>query len=316
MPSVGALHVRPAPLAGPRVVPRAPPLAGVASGSASQIALAVASIGCLVPRIGFTGRVHSTFAQACNLVCNDRLLTIAAHAIGDGPATLRLAAGGPADLREWLEIGERVDCRKGVARMRRIELSLLRARVWRPVECRPLLAGARIEAHLRSAQARLAQRRGTAPSVIDAAAAALGEACRALDRDQAARQVDRLVGWGEGLTPAGDDFLVGLLAGLDALVGDVEARRRFRCALAATVGVRTSRTTAIAANYLSLARAGHYNAPLVEVRAALLCEEDPGVVDAALQRALAVGATSGADTVGGLLAGLSAWLAACPVATS
>jgi len=40
----------------------------------------------------------------------------------------------------------------------------------------------------------------------------------------------------------------------------------------------------------------------------LLCQDDPDVVERALAGALAIGATSGADTVSGLLAALSAWL--------
>lgn len=308
MPSVGALHVQPAPQVAPRVAPRELRAARSAPASTLRVALAVESIGYLVARTVFTGRVHSVFAHASNLECHDRLLTIAAAAIGDGPATLRLARGGPADLRELLDVGERIDCRDGVARTRRAELRLLQARVWRPAELGPWLGRARVEAHLRSARARLAQRRGTSASVIDGSAAAVGQACRALDREQAARHVDGLVGWGEGLTPAGDDFLVGLVAGLDALVGSAEARRTFRSALAAAVLARTSRTTPIAAHYLRLACAGHYTAPLLGLRAALLCEDNPDVVDAALLSALAVGATSGADTVSGLLAGLTAWL--------
>jgi len=297
MPSVGALQLQPAPPAAPRV------------------ALAVGSIGYLVPRAEFTGRVHSSFVHACNVVCDEQLLTIAASRIGDGPATLRLAGSGPPDLRKLFAVGERIDCRRGVARGRRAELRLLQASVWCPAALGPSLGCAQIEAHLRSARARLAQRRSSAPSVIDGAATALGEACRTLDRGHAARQVDRLVGWGEGLTPAGDDFLVGLLAGLDVLVAGVEVRRCFRSALAAAVAAHTSRTTPIAAHYLRLACAGHYNAPSVDLRAALLCQHDPDVVEGALAGALAVGATSGADTVGGLLAGLSAWLP-CPAAAA
>lgn len=310
MTSVGALHVQPTPLAAPRVAPRELRVARPASAGTSRVALAVESIGYLVPRIEFTSRVHSVFAQACNLVRNDQLLTIAAPGIGDGPTTLRLGRGGPADLRELFVVGERIDCRQGVAQTRRAELRLLQVRVWRPAEPGPSLGRARIEAHLCRAQTRLAQRRGTAPRMIDAAASALGAACRALDREQAARHVERLVGWGEGLTPAGDDFLIGLLAGLDAPVDDAEARQRFRSALAAAILARISRTTPIAAHYLRLAGAGHYTAPLLGARAALLCEDDPDVVDAALLSALAVGATSGADTVSGLLAGLSARLPA------
>lgn len=309
MPSVGALHVQPAPLA-PRVASRELRPAPSAPANTLRVALAVESIGYLVPRIEFIGRVHSAFAQACNLVCDDELLTIAASAIGDGPATLRLARRAPTDLRELFDVGERIDCRQGVVRTRRAQLRLLQARVWCPAEPGPSLGRARIEAHLRNAQTCLAQRRGSAPSVIDGAAAALGEACRALDRERAVRHVDHLVGWGEGLTPAGDDFLVGLLAGLDALLDGVEARRQFRSALAAAVAARTSRTTPVAAHYLRLAGARHYSAPLVDLRAALLCEDDPDVVEVALAATLAIGATSGADTVAGLLAGLNAWLPA------
>lgn len=298
MTSVAALHVQPAPLAHP------------------QVALAVESIGYLVPRTGFSGRIHSIFAQACNLVHDDQLLTIAAAGIGDGPTTLRLGRGRPVDLSEVFDVGERIHCRHGVARTRRVELRLLQARVWRPAEPAPWLDRARIQVHLRRGQTRLAQGRATAPSVIDGSAAALGRACRALDREQATRHVDRLVGWGQGLTPAGDDFLVGLFAGLDALVDGAQARRCFRNALAAAVLARTPRTTPIAAHYLRLASAGHYAAALLGLRTALLCADDPDVVDAALVSALAVGATSGADTVGGLLAGLGAWLPAHPRAAA
>jgi hypothetical protein len=138
--------------------------------------------------------------------------------------------------------------------------------------------------------------------------AALTEACAALDSERAERQVDRLVGWGEGLTPAGDDVLIGLVAGLDALMRGDERRRRFRDVMAVALSRRTHRTTAIAAHYLRLAAAGHFTEPVIRLRHALLCEEDREASDAALRSALAVGATSGADTVTGLLAGLRAWL--------
>ena len=79
------------------------------------------------------------------------------------------------------------------------------------------------------------------------------------------------------------------------------------------MGGLTPRTTPIAAHYLRLAAGGHYTDPLIRLRRALLCETSADVVDAALRNALAVGATSGADTVSGLSAGLRAWLpmAAC-----
>ena len=55
---------------------------------------------------------------------------------------------------------------------------------------------------------------------------------------------------------------------------------------------------------------GHYNESLERLRAALLCEQRQDLLNAALDRALEIGATSGADIVSGLLAGLAAWLPA------
>jgi uncharacterized protein DUF2877 len=279
-----------------------------------RVALAIQSIGYLVPRADFTGRVHSVFAKACNFACDDTLLTLCAFGVGCGPATLRLAPAALHDLRDLFDAGEPVHSHQGRARTSRVELRWLHASVWRPSDLGPLLPRGRIETRLHCARQRLAQHRRTHASVIDRdgapPVAALSDACRAFDGVQALRQVERLIGWGEGLTPAGDDFLVGLIAGLDASASADERRCAFRRVLAAALIGGTQRTTPIAAHYLGLAAGGHYAEPLIRLRHALLCEDDDRAVDAALRSALAVGATSGADTVSGLLAGLLAWLPA------
>ena len=308
------MHVQSAQPAGPQIHLGGCQVPPYPHANAGRVALAVESIGYLVPRPDFRGRVHSVFAQACNLACKDMLLTLGAYGAGNGPTTLRLARGAPDDLRDLFDVGEPIHCRQGRVPTRRTELRLCGASVWRPAERGPSLPPSRIEAHLRNAQLRLAQRRATHASVVDgegaAVAAALRDACRALDCEQATRHVDKLIGWGEGLTPAGDDFLIGLVAGLAALVHGDERRWRFHDGLAAALACRTQGTTPIAAHFLRLAAAGHYTEPLIRLRHALICEDESAVVDAALQSALAVGATSGADTVSGLLAGLLAWLPA------
>jgi hypothetical protein len=276
--------------------------------------LTVESIGYLVQAIDPTGWVHSVFEHACNIACNGTLLTLCTASAADGPTTLRLARGPARDLRHLFDVGEVVRCCDRGMQTRRVKLELMHASVWQPRPTGRLLPSRRIEAHMRHALGRLAQYRCTRASVIDGEGAsvvsALRDACRALDGEQAVRYAGRLVGWGEGLTPAGDDFLLGLIAGLDALVGDSERRRTFCGMLTSALNALTPRTTAIAAHYLRLAAGGHYAEPLGRLRHALLCEDDPGAVDAALCDTFAVGATSGADTVSGLLAGLLAWLPA------
>jgi len=252
------------------------------------------------------------FARACNLACDHSLLTVCTSGVGNGPTVLRLALGAAADLRDHFEAGEHFDARDGALRTGRIELVLHRASVWRPAAPTRALHPACIERRLRLARRLVDERRATQPNVLDTVArpvlGALADACRTLDREQALRQLERLVGWGEGLTPAGDDFLVGLLAGLEVLARGDERRLRFHRAIGAAVTARTHRTTPIAAHCLRLAAAGHHAEPLLELRDALVSAVDEGAVATALRRALAVGATSGADTVSGLLAGLFAWL--------
>jgi Protein of unknown function (DUF2877) len=277
-----------------------------------RVALAVESIGYLVPRTGFSGRIHSVFAQACNITHGRSLLTLCTSGAADGPTTLRLARGAAPDLRGLFDVGEAVRCCPRGVQTDRTELRWMHANVWRGAPLARLLPRRRIDAHLRNAHLSLAQHRRTHTSVIDGegagVASSLRDACRALDRGQALQHVARLVGWGEGLTPAGDDFLVGLIAGLDALMHGDERRRGFHGTLAAALSAHALHTTPIAAHYLRLAASGHYTEPLIRLRHAWLCDDDGNAADAALRRALAVGATSGGDTVRGLLAGLQAWL--------
>ena len=279
----------------------------------ARVIVTVDTVGYRVPRTGFVGRVHSTFAQACNIDCGDALLTLAGGGAGNGPTLLRLATS-PRDLRRVFDVGEPVCAERATLHSARTEVRWAHARVWRPAHRTVRLAQARIEAHLRSAADRVASQRAQRPSVVEHAAAAtvtaLLGACRQSDGRRAAEHAARLVGWGEGLTPAGDDFLVGLCAGLDVQIGGNVARRACRDAIGCAMIASTPRTTTISAHYLRLAAAGHFQERLLAARDALLSSESPQQRDEALRAACAIGATSGTDGVAGLLAGLTLWPAA------
>ena len=104
-----------------------------------------------------------------------------------------------------------------------------------------------------------------------------------------------LIGLGIGLTPSGDDFLIGLLAGLEA----TEAASRAPLA-AAIADVAPSRTTAIAAAALRHAADRRFSERLHDVVGAL-CQDDEPAIATAVAAGLAYGATSGSDTLAGLL---------------
>jgi hypothetical protein len=136
----------------------------------------------------------------------------------------------------------------------------------------------------------------------------LQNALAAKDADGAVIEARRLIGLGVGLTPSGDDYLVGLLAGMEA------RGHPLRNALAAGVSADAPRrTTAVAARALQLAARGAYAERLRDV-IVTLGGPDPwrrALIDAA-DRALAYGSTSGSDTLAGLFTALDLTSAGSP----
>ncbi|HUP07215.1 MAG TPA: DUF2877 domain-containing protein [Caldimonas sp.] len=270
----------------------------------------VESIGYHVPRTPIVATVHSVFERACNLSWRDTLLTLCHANAAPGPLVLHLAADEPADFRRLLEAGERVEGTGRRLCSERAEFDHAHAIVWRPGAPGPLLAPDRATANLRRARQAVADRLAATGSVIATEGApwvaALVDACRDLHSDAVGPIVHRLVGWGEGLTPAGDDVLMGFMAALDAPVFDDSSRRIFRDAVRAACIARTARTTPVSAVHLRLAAEGLHGGAALRARDALLGIDDARIVDAALDDALAIGATSGAAMLAGLIGGLDA----------
>ena len=127
---------------------------------------------------------------------------------------------------------------------------------------------------------------------------ALAEACARDDPAAAEPAALALLGLGGGLTPSGDDFLVGLLAGLEATDNGM------REALAAVIGREApGRTTTFGAALLHHACRGEFSQRLHDVLIAT-ARHDRAALRHAIDRAMAYGATSGADTLAGLFLAL------------
>jgi uncharacterized protein DUF2877 len=105
--------------------------------------------------------------------------------------------------------------------------------------------------------------------------------------------VQGLIGLGPGLTPSGDDFLVGALAVLDAI-----GERGAHAAMArAVVDVLPGLTTPLSACFLRAAAAGHVGENLHQAISLLMT----GHVDAAVTVAGKIGHSSGWDMMAGIL---------------
>lgn len=171
------------------------------------------------------------------------------------------------------------------------------------------------------AQAHVADTAGPTP---DDLAGPLGTLVGALARegDEPEAFARQLLGRGPGLTPAGDDVLAGLLAAvvvLDRALPDPGPTTRLvsrvhRLGVDITAAARGA-TTSISAALLAHATRGAVAVPAADLLHALAGR---GSVPPALDRLLAVGATSGRDLAIGLLAGASLVLdtASTPPATT
>jgi hypothetical protein len=133
---------------------------------------------------------------------------------------------------------------------------------------------------------------------------------RALADRNAARLSEtahQLIGLGPGLTPSGDDFLVGWLRGLWLMrkntPGVCQMLDHLRHALLPDVGARTSR---VGAEFIRYAMEGAFAEVLDRAALALLAPSRPRVMQSAVSRLLAQGETSGTDTMLGLLTCLEA----------
>lgn len=261
-------------------------------------------------------RVHSVFERVINIAVGpDRLLTLAWRGADDAPESAvvdvdtwsglcsQTAARVHLDRRRIL-IGADLSIDLGSARQWQCELprfahdtALLATNLPRALEhleCfgRGVGAGPRAPRSATGLDLALADafRRSTQGLV---------QAITSDDEASARAHVEQLVGLGPGLTPAGDDFLVGLLASLNLTGSPCHAWRRIG---AWAVELAARRTHLISATALRQAACGRVRAHLIDLCQALM-HASPPMLRLALERVLAIGSGSGSDIAAGLLAG-------------
>jgi hypothetical protein len=259
-------------------------------------AQSVVSRGHLATVDGVSGRVRAMFERCAYL------------SLQDGPALVLHATGGahtPTSLcpATWpppgaaIAVGDAVAGRAGHLKVGDLVLDVRDARVWRPAGS-PVVSATSLSDCGIGTEHRVALR---------AANERTGDLMPALERALAMRDGDgvlgcvaKLVGRGPGLTPSGDDALVGMLAVLHRLGATGPGPARL---LGPAVAAHLHRTGDISAHYLSLAIAGHLGERLIALCDALARAESDDVA-AAAAAVVATGATSGADALLGVVTGV------------
>jgi len=110
-----------------------------------------------------------------------------------------------------------------------------------------------------------------------------------------------LAGLGPGLTPAGDDYLVGFMAGLRVWPGSLESSGLAPVEVCQIIfEAAEGRTTLLSRAFLRSAKEGLFGEDWHELLAALIKREATGI-QRAVRCILSSGATSGADALAGFL---------------
>jgi hypothetical protein len=248
-----------------------------------------------------SGSVHSVFPRAVNCLVEGQLWTILHTEGQDAPFGLRLEGGVlPGDL--GARPGDAVRGRAGFLKVGSAVLDCRAASRWKPNL--PAAFGAGWVQRFDLLGRLASPRAWTASSDLAATIAAALLERPAGPTLQGA--VNRAVGNGPGLTPAGDDVLVGLLAGLSLAIvghdqGDSDDRGVVVSRLARAWHETPSRTTDISRHLIDQASAGLFGAG-VHALIRALAGTDARAVRSAADGLLATGASSGADTCVGVAA--------------
>jgi hypothetical protein len=126
------------------------------------------------------------------------------------------------------------------------------------------------------------------------------------ERSAMSDAVGELIGLGPGLTPSSDDMLAGLVL-VSLLYAENSGRAQSRSRLIAEMVDAQARgkTTLLSEEHLRLAASARGNEPVLRLCTALLTGERDSV-ERETRRVLAIGKTSGTDTVLGIILGTKA----------
>ncbi len=267
---------------------------------------------------GIIGHIHSCYARVVNVrTPTGRLLTLQ----GKGPLQSPLAlaiAGGIAALVPSLRVGALVVCEGAEQHHATLQLCEDGAEVWEsklaPLPGITVSGLYRAAAGLHGWLITYAPERGLVPvlqalegssGALDPARRRVYETCTTLLTGTGFAPTHcyailrRFIGLGEGLTPSGDDLLVGLLAMWQA-AGEVGpwdspvARQQL-------LEYMQTHTTILSAEFLRCALEGHFAEPLLRLVRSLLVGSPAWQAHAAALAA--VGHSSGVDTMVGMVLG-------------
>ncbi|HEX4407569.1 MAG TPA: DUF2877 domain-containing protein [Xanthobacteraceae bacterium] len=282
------------------------------------------TIGCRVPERWRKGRVQAVFERACHIVTDDRgFLAILTGDCGNVAHGIRLKTR--PRLNAHVRVGQHVSFADNRITFgsQNLTVELADAEAWQS-ELRPGLfdnglrlgnhatiarqlltqAAARSDSEFLKLVARLDMPSTPLADLVGRQLAPLKTAQRSRDHASALATLANLIGLGPGLTPAGDDFIIGWLAGLTLSASTADAKL-FLQEMCEGVADRRHATTTVSAQHLDDACQLQFSERLSNLCIAIGRDRSDTDLRALIDAQLAIGATSGADAAAGLMFALS-----------
>jgi len=241
-------------------------------------------------------RILHVFDQACNLV-NERkeVLSVVSMQIGNGP--FNLVIENEILFTEYLDAESSISIHDHQLILGELAIDTKQARQW---SARP--DWEMLHQNKDRILPQLASSIGHPPGIPNSLLSAFSSAVANADLSSSLSTAKKLAGLGNGLTPAGDDFILGSLHAA-WVIHQQEAARGLAEEIA---NIAAPLTTSLSAAWIRSAAKGEAGILWHEFFNALI-SGNAAAVQGALYKILAVGETSGADALAGFVGVFVCW---------
>lgn len=275
-------------------------------------ALSALSLGYLFPvKERLVLQVHSAFQHALNLHSEEgrHLTLLCAKKYQNLADAARIMLPERWDWRRETTGSGTIRLADGVLITQRFRVDLNAATVWQPQlrrESRDLKIGLWPQRHYKTLDSQLLLfcLEYKVESALQWQGNILQQGLRPQESpEQLEDQVSRLIGYGKGLTPDGDDYLLGYLAALWQWKLPPGLETHY-ARLQRAIERQLPHTTDISQHYLHGALQGHFSQPICELLKQLNADAPTTTIIACAEQVMQFGATSGVDCLAGLLHGM------------
>jgi hypothetical protein len=280
------------------------------------------SIGSAVPQDNFNATIQSLFDSSLNLRLEheDRLITILVSDHYELPQGIRVDKKIPIHS---LTVGLGVASRGGILRFdsspltidlrgasiwygRLSALRVITEKVW-SITWQTLNEGQRLKKTELIAEYLFQSDQGTMLTrKLSHPVHKLITAAQRFDSNVSAEAAHEMIGLGPGVTPSGDDILIGFLAGLCSTADNQKGRLEFIQAFGNALFIFSKETNDISRTYIQHAIKGEFSSSFVTLIDAIREGEQLQLLTST-KNLMCVGHSSGMDSLTGLLIGLASW---------